>query len=223
MIDYRDTILAQYANSPTIVDLVDRFNDWIDPQADIQNFYNTIWNVETANDHGLDIWGRIVNVSRYLQILEQPAYFGFVEAFTLPTADTGAQPFNQAPMYIGEQATTTFRLETEAFRKLILLKAMSNITNCTIPSLNAMLKYFFEGRSYVHDTGEMQIRYVFEFDLSPFELAIMLQSGVIPRPAGVLANVMQVNPLATFGFNEANGQPFNQGSFFNSQGLQYAS
>lgn len=223
MIDHRDTILAQYANSPTIVDLIDRFNEWIDPQADILNFYNTIWNVETANDHGLDIWGRIVNVSRYLKVLTPPTYFGFMEAYTAPTEETGVQPLNQAPMYTGESVTTTYRLETEAFRKLILLKAMSNITNCTVPSLNAMLKYFFSGRSYVHDTGDMQLRYVFEFDLSPFELAIMLNSGAIPRPAGVLANVMQVNPSATFGFFEAGGQPFNQGSFFNSQGLQYAS
>ena len=223
MIDHRDTILAQYANSPTIIELIDLFNEWIDPQADILNFYNTIWNVETANDHGLDIWGRIVNVSRYLQVLEEPAYFGFFEAFTAPTALTGAQPFNQSPMYAGELATKTYRLETEAYRKLILLKAMANITNCTIPSLNAMLKYFFDGRSYVHDTGNMEIRYVFEFNLSPVELAIMLHSGIVPRPAGVLSSIMQLNPAETFGFNEANGQPFNQGSLFNTSGIQYAS
>ncbi|NWC11947.1 DUF2612 domain-containing protein [Pseudomonas agarici] len=224
MENYKDTILSQYANSPTITAMIDAFNQWIDPSADIDNFYSVVWNVNTAVGFGLDIWGKIVNVSRELQISNTPAYLGFDEAFTVPTAATGAQPFGQAPMYNGPLATTTYTLADDAYRKLIMVKALANITDCTSPSLNALLRYLFagEGRCYVVDTGGMQMRYVFEFTLSPVDLAIMLNSGAIPRSAGVLVSVMQLDPATTFGFAEASLQPFGQGVFFSSSGIQNA-
>lgn len=222
--NYKDTLLSQYANSPTITALIDAFNQWIDPGADIDAFYSIVWNVETAQGFGLDIWGKIVNVSRELQISNAPAYLGFGEAFTTPTAATGAQPFGQAPMYNGTLATTTYTLGDDAYRKLIMVKSLANITDCTSPSLNALLRYLFagEGRCYVVDTGGMRSRYVFEFQLSAVELAIMLSSGAVPRSAGVLVSVMQVDPSSTFGFAEAGLQPFGSGTFFSPLGLQDA-
>ncbi len=222
---WQETILAQYANSPTITALIESFSNSIDPTADINNFYSTLWNIDTCNDAGLENWGRIVNVSRYIQVTQTQVNFGFNEAFTTATANTGAQPFNQAPMYSGALATTTFRLATDAYRKLIMVKAMANITNCTAASLNSLLLYLFagEGRAYVQDTGDMTMRFVFEFTLSAVELGIMLTSGAIPRPAGVQAIIMQVDTAHTFGFAEAGGQPFGQGTLFNSSGIQYVS
>lgn len=222
---YRQTLHAQFANSPTIAGLIEAMNQWLDPGADLQSFYDTIWNVDTATGVGLDIWGRIVDVSRQLQITTTPAYLGFVEAATPTTAATGPQPFGQAPMYNGPPATTTYTLADDAYRKLIMVKALANITNCTAGSLNELLLYLFagQGRAYVHDTGAMMLRYVFEFDLSAVELAIMLNSGAVPRPAGVKATIMTIDPHTTFGFAEATGsQPFGQGVFFTSSGLRDA-
>ncbi|KPA87273.1 Protein of unknown function (DUF2612) [Pseudomonas asplenii] len=224
MENYKQTVLSQFANSPTIMALIDFFNQWLDPSSDIDAFYKTVWDVSQAQGVGLDIWGRIVNVKRELQIATTPAYLGFDEAFTTVTASTGPQPFGQAPMYNGPLATSTFTLLDDAYRKLIMVKALANITDCTSPSLNALLRYLFadEGRCYVVDTGGMQVRYVFEFTLSPVELAIMLNSGAIPRSAGVLVSVMQVDPATTFGFAEAGLQPFGQGVFFSTSGIQNA-
>lgn len=224
MENYLDTILAQYANSPTITALIDYFNQWIDPSADIDNFYDVVWNVETAQGFGLDYWGRIVDVSRNLQITTVGTYLGFGEANTGTPTDTDAQPFGQAPMWNGPPASTTYALSDDAYRKLIMVKALGNITNCTARSMNALLRYLFagEGRCYVSDTGSMSIRYVFEFNLSPVELSIMLNSGAVPRPAGVLVQVMQLDVATTFGFNEAGLQPFGSGTFFTSSGLQNA-
>lgn len=224
MKNYKDTLLAQYANSPTITGLIDAFNQWIDPSADIDAFYSAIWNIETAGTAGLDMWGKIVNVSRELQINIAPAYLGFNEAFTDATSTTGPQPLGQATMYAGPLATTTYTLGNDAYRKLIMVKALANITDCTSPSLNALLRYLFagEGRCYVVDTGGMRSRYVFEFQLSAVELAIMLSSGAVPRPAGVLISIMQVDPATTFGFAEAGLQPFGSGTFISPLGLQDA-
>lgn len=224
MKNWRDTLLSQYATSPTIVGLIEVFNEWIDPSVNINEFLRNIWDVTTAVGYGLDVWGQIVNVSRVLQIAQTPAFFGFNEAFTVPTELTGAQPFNQAPFYNGPLATTSYELSDDAYRTLILVKAMANISNCSIPSINQMLQFLFagDGRCYVQDTGDMTQRFVFEFNLTPVQMAIMLTSGVITRAAGVQSFVMTYNSGSTFGFNEGGGQPFNQGTFFTAAQLQAA-
>jgi hypothetical protein len=61
------------------------------------------------------------------------------------------------------------------------------------------------------------MRYVFEFFLTPVEMAIMTQSGALPRPTGVGAAIMQVPVPNVFGFAEAgtaSAAPFGQGTFF---------
>lgn len=71
---------------------------------------------------------------------------------------------------------------------------MANITDCTIPSMNKMLMYMFSnsGKAYVRNDGGMVMSYVFEFALSPSELAIVQSSGALPSPAGVTVNIVQL-------------------------------
>ncbi|WP_424624434.1 DUF2612 domain-containing protein [Achromobacter marplatensis] len=231
--EYRDdeptladrTVISQYANSPTLRQLIRNMDDYINPDTDFDAFYDNVWNVETAQGFALDVWGRIVGVGRMLTIPASETFLGYQEAYTAPTAATGAQPFGQAPMYVGAASSQTYRLADDAYRKLILVKALANISDCTSPSLNRLLSNLFAGRGrcYVTDTGLMEFRYVFEFALEPYEVAIMTQSGAIPKPAAVLANVLQVDVPTTFGFNEAVMQPFGSGVFFTSSGLIHAS
>ena len=192
MINWDETLLSQYVDSPTLVGLLQSFNDAIDPSVDITNFYTQIWNVATAVGNGLDIWGQIVGVSRYLQI-GASNYFGYDEAYTAPTASTGPQPFNQAPFYLGTTATTTYALSDSQYRRLILVKAAANISNLSIPSINALLQAEFGtsdgvnpyGAAYVIDSGGMAFQYHLTFVPSAVQIAIINNSGVFPRPAGV--------------------------------------
>lgn len=213
MINVEQTIISQYANSPIIVQLIQGINKYIDPRADIDNFYNTVWNVDTAQGFGLDIWGRIVGVSRLLQIPATNAYLGFNEAVP------GAYAFNDAPMWDGSPpATNAYFLADSAYRTLILTKAMANILQPSAPALNQLLQNFFAGRGrvYVNDLGGMAFRYTFEFDLTSYEYAIITQSGAFPRPAGVRVIYFQ-SALPLFGFKEASGAaPFGQGVFIPS-------
>lgn len=205
------TVISQYANSPTLIELIEAMHGAISPDADIDAFYDYVWNVSTAQGFGLDIWGRIVGVGRSLNIPGSITNFGFKEG-------TGAQPFDQAPFYNGVVASTVYTLQDDAYRVLILAKALANISDTTAPNLNRLLRALFpgRGRTYVADTGQMQMRYVFEFTLAPFELAIVTQSGALPRPAAVLSQALIVDTANTFGFAEATGsQPFGQGTFFN--------
>jgi len=211
MIDFEKTIISQYGNSPTILQLVQNMNAYLDPRADFDAFFDYVWNVDTAQGFGLDIWGRIVNIRRELQIPNAPVYFGFKDA--LP----GSYPFDEAPFYDGTPpATQTYKLADDAYRQLILVKALANISATNAPSLNQLLQNMFAGRGrcYVNDLGGMQLRYTFEFLLTPYEFAIMTQSGALPRPAGVNAILFQ-SALPLFGFSEAglSAAPFGQGVF----------
>ena len=58
------TVISEYANSPTMLALIQSFNAAVEANGDIDNFYSWIWNIATAQGFGLDIWGRIVGVVR---------------------------------------------------------------------------------------------------------------------------------------------------------------
>jgi hypothetical protein len=183
MIDIEKTIISQYSPSTTIVQLIQNMNTYIDPRTDFDQFFNFVWNVETAQGFGLDIWGRIVVVGRELTIPgEQGDYFGF------QTADDDWQPFNQAPFYNrNNQATDTYMLSDSAYRRLILTKALTNISATTAPAINRILTNLFveQGRAYCLEVSDRKLQYCFEFELSAVEYAIMTQSNAVARPAGV--------------------------------------
>ena len=211
MLNVEKTIISQYGPSATITRLVRDMDASIDPRADIDAFDSYVWNVETAQGFGLDVWGRIVGISRALKIPDSPDYFGFNEA-------TGsAHSFGESPFYAGTPpATQTYLLGDDAYRQLILIKALANISATNAPTLNTLLRNMFNGRgrTYVNDTGGMALRYTFEFDLTPYEFAIITQAGALPRPAGVSAAVFST-ALPLFGFSEAGASaaPFGEGIF----------
>ena len=216
MTNYGQTLLAQYANSPTISALVAFMDQWVSPHNDLDNFYNTVWNIQTASGFGLDTWGQIVNVSRIVRIPTGGVFLGF--------KGTGENPFGQSPMFNGNNNSGNITLPDSTYRQLIYVKAMANITNCSIPQLNGMLQFLFPGRGmcFVQDTGDMTLRYCFEFPLTQLELSMLCYSGALPRPAGVLACVVQLTPGTYFGFSGSDGVPFGQLPMFNQNQISYA-
>jgi hypothetical protein len=223
MRDFDRTILSQFASSPTLVQLITNINSYIDPDANLEAFYENIWNIDTAVGYGLDVWGRIVGIGRVLEV-PTGGYFGFAEATNL-----SANPFGQAPFYSGQPTTSNFTLTDEAYRLLILAKAAANITDCSIPAINQILLALFPGRgnAYVTDGNNsisigpyfgFQEAFAQGFNQAPFgdfadlpalpgnmtmvyTFAFPLQpyevsivfSGVLPKPVGVLATATYVH------------------------------
>jgi hypothetical protein len=187
-------------------------NAWIDPQADIQAFYDMVWNVDTAQGVGLDFWGKVVVIERAIKIPRTTDVFGFEVSSTTQSF----QPFNQAPFSGTNTKFSYYTLQDDAYRTLIMIKAMINILYATAPAINNLLSKLFEGRGrcYYLTLGDMHARYVFEFYLQPFERALLLNNQFLPNPTGVDLDFREVVPAETFGFKEAiNFQPFNQGAF----------
>lgn len=179
--DYREVILKQYANSPTLFALMDDISQWLDGAPTFNQFYDYVWNIDTAQGFGLDIWGRILGVGRVYPIVTQ-AYFGFDEAQPTPV------PFNQGIFWTGAAATSNFALSDEAYRRLLLAKAVANILDGGVAAINQLLMLMFEGRgnAYVIDHNDMTMTYKFEFAFTPVDLTLVQNAGVLPTPAGVL-------------------------------------
>lgn len=186
--DCWNTIISQYANSEVITQLITNFWTYLDQTADINSFYDLVLSVDTAQGHGLDIWGTIVGVTRTLTIPAGGRFLGFEEAGGL-TVD----PFGQSPFFSGVSVTNNFQLSDDAFRILIFAKALANISDGSIASINQILLNLFPGRgnAYVTDGENMTMTYTFAFGLTEVEAAIITQSGALPKPVGVSATVVQ--------------------------------
>lgn len=217
MIEWDRTVISQYANSAVLTQVIENLNTYVDPRTDLEAFYNLIWNVDTAEGYGLDVWGRIVGIERILRVLTSK-FLGFQEA-----GDISADPFDQSPWFADEFFWQPFSLTDEQYRLLIFAKAAANITDSSIPAINQILMNLFpeRGNAYVTDQHDavydeyftfqeqgdrahgwdqapwgdfadgrpanMAITYVFEFLLEDFEIA-MVTSGVLPKPTGVRAD-----------------------------------
>jgi hypothetical protein len=184
--DIWSTVISQYANSPILTQLILNMDQSINPTLNIAAFFDNILNVMTAQGEGLDVLGAIVNVSRTVNAPQSNLYLGFEEA--LPTSE----PFNQAPFFSGQQLTDNFVLTDTAYRTLIIAKMLFNISDGSIQAINQILLNLFpnRGNCYVVDSLNMTMIYKFDFGLSAVELAIVSQSGVLPRPSGVQTSVV---------------------------------
>lgn len=198
LFDFEATVISQYANSPVIMQLVQNLNQYIDQSANFANFFNYVWNVDTAVGFGLDIWGKIVGVSRLLQIPNTTDYVGFDNGTRSPpdwqSMGSDQPPYNDPPvggaMYTGFNATSTYLLGDDAYRQLILAKAFANIATTTAPAINQLLQNLYgAGTAFVLNDGPMAISYNLTFTPSAIQLAILQQSGVIPTPPGVSVTI----------------------------------
>ena len=192
------TIISQYANSPTLLAMLQNFNAAVDQTENFDALYDNVWNIATAIGYGLDVWGRIVGVNRNLQV-SNAVYFGFTEGGTVDY-DTFA-PGGVSPFYSGQPATSNFALTDQAYRQLILAKALFNICAGSIPAINEILMILFGpgsqfgsgGECYCTDGQNMTMTYTFNFALTALQESIIYQSGALPKPVGVAASIV-VNP-----------------------------
>lgn len=202
--------MRQYDNSPILQSIIANWGGNFDINALIDDIYNKCVNIDTCEDYWLDVWGIKVGASRFFQVFTTEESFGFDN----PADDW--QPFDQGTFYNGASSNQPYAMSNDSYRKLILAKAFSNVTACTIGNLNKILQIIFAGRGkcYVIDYNDMTIDFFFDFELNDFEINL-LYNDLIPRPAGVLIRLQLFKATGTFGFDEAtDALPFNDGVFY---------
>lgn len=176
MQNWTQTLLSRFAGDPILVGLISSFNAAIDPTWQIENFYKYIWNVNTAVGYGLNVWGKIVGVSRVVP------------------------------------SSPPITLEDADYRTLILVKAAANVGNVTIPTLNKLLRAIFAGSGlvYVQDNLDMTLSYIFLFEPTPTQQAMVQYSGALPRPAGVGVSYFWTSIQGPLNTQPLNTWPLNQ-------------
>ena len=206
--DTAETVQSQYATSKRMRAVIDAFWQAINPKSDIDLLYKKLVNPRTAEGWGLDIWGRIVAIGRsYLAVEDDTPYFGFDPPgdFVNPRLDN----FGNAPFY--KQVLGKVRLGDTAFRTYVFLKALINISNSSLASLNRMVKLLFpDAEIQVLHTGTMVLRILILSALSSSDKAAL--DNLPWLPAGVGLEMYQV-VTPTFGFAGTGLKNFNNGTF----------
>lgn len=213
--DIWKTIISQFANSPILTALIEDIFAYLDPTRDIDAFFDLVLNLNTAQGYGLDVWGRIVGVNRVLQVTIEN-WFGFAEANTgVFTFGQGAfysgQPLT-SNYALSDEAYRTLILAKAAANitsgsipaiNRILMDLFPHRGNAYVTEGQQIGEWFgFAESINAHGFNQapfyggspaiatMTMTYTFEFDLSPVELAIVQNSGVLPKPTGVSATVV---------------------------------
>lgn len=186
--DVWTTVISQYANSPILTGIITAFAAAMDATEDLDNFFDLVMNVYTAQGYGLDVWGRIVGAPRTIPV----AVIGIGPTFGFQESGGDWQPFGQGTFSSGGGTVTTNATLTDAqYLPLVLAKARTNIWDGSIPGFNEILLQLFSGRGtpYVQDNGNMSITIHMPFTPTALDLAV-INSGVLPQPAGVVINVV---------------------------------
>lgn len=182
MQDIQKTIIDQYANSPAICAIIEARDQSVDPSNLINQWYNNVWNIQTAIGYGLDVWGRIVGVDRTIS-LENAVYLGWAEA-----EDIDQDSFNNGIWYNGENSTSNVIATDNFYRQMIMAKAAANIWDGSITGLNKIMVSLFSqyGPAWIEDGEDMTMTYCFNFAPDLFITSVIQNSGILPRPSGVL-------------------------------------
>lgn len=163
------------------------------------NWYNSTFNLKTANNFGCSVWANILNVPvSILGLRENFRLWGFdafranFENSTTEGANPGSGNF---PPIAQNGGITSVQEAIWALR----LKYYVHTTQRTVLGINALLNDVFNsdqgvgGTTWVLDNQDMTMTYVFNFSISSALQAAMTQYDLLPKVAGVKI-IIQVNP-----------------------------
>lgn len=205
------TIQSQYSASPNIKNVIKAFHNLIKIENDVNLLFKNMIDIDTAKGYGLDVWGRILALPRgYADVSDTQPFLGFkmLNDAPEPRLDT----FTNAPFY-NQMATSNVLLSDDVYYTYLMLKALINISNGSLGSLNYMLKFLFKDRdiSIIH-VDNMILRLVMFDKLSIAEKQALYNMDWLP--VGVELEIYKVD-TDTFGFDGQELQTFDNGNFAN--------
>ena len=194
-VDVLRAVLWQYTDALRLQSLLYSKTDWYtENQTDFwDNWYHDVFNLQTANDFGLAVWARILNV---------PLVAGLPGTGARPVFGFGAFNQNFDHGNFGRDQSGVVGLTTEQKRLLLRLRYFQLISNGTVPEINFFLRELFgeENPAYVLDSLDMSFAvYVFENTPASQVLFVLESFDLLPRPAAVGTKIL-VSPRNSFGF-----------------------
>lgn len=188
-------ILWQYEGAENLRQIVEAEQAWFDgAQVEFwDSWIRDVFNFNTANDFGLAVWSRILDIDLGVDVSASPdePCFGF-----------GQYNENFENGNFSRVRGGTVSLTTDQKRLVIRLRYAQLTTRPTVPNINRILSDVFAdfgGSAYVTDNQDMTIDYQFNF-LIPSSLRFVLEKyDLLLRPSTVGYTYNETNVLV---FNE---------------------
>jgi hypothetical protein len=174
--------------------VVDFFDDW----------YTNVFNIDTANDFGLSVWAKILNVN----FAQKKAFRADKTTFGFGNLRSTFARGNFIPL-----PDEDIYLTTEQKRLIIKIIYQKYNLLPSVPEINKVIRQFFGESSYVVDGLDMTTSMVvFTEQLSREKQFIIEEFGILPRPAGVGIKTKTITGRE-WGFGSLRSN-FNSNSFF---------
>lgn len=196
-------ILWQYNDAERLQSLLTQKSEWYEENQEEfwLSWYRDVFNLITANDFGLSVWGIILGI---------PLSVGLPSTGARPVWGFGAFNQNFFKYNFGRDSAGVAGLTTDQKRLVLRLRYFQLVTDGTVPNVNFILNEIF-GMGHVLDGLDMTASYVFPVALDSAILFVLQNYDLLPRPAGVQLNIL-VDPGKAFGFDPFY-ENFNNGTF----------
>lgn len=197
-----DFLEGKPRQSAQLKDICDRINaiiqdDLVQPALDVERMANIL----TAEGVWLDYWGSRLKYPRPQIGVTDANWFGF---------DGNGLGFDQANFVPEGEGKTG--IADDAYRALLIIRGSQLITDGSIPSFSEILQGVFGFGSYI-DNGNMTVDIVIDDSQTDIMIKTLVDSGIIPKGAGIGINSITIsNSAGNFGF-DGNGVGFDQANF----------
>jgi len=221
--DLLQALVWQYNKSTNILGLAQKKQSWYDiNQSEFwSNWFNNVFNLLTADNFGLSVWSKILNVPYYVaddpgpEIQETFGFNGFIGDSTVQMENNNAN-FENGNFAYERQAIILTTEEQRFFLRMVFFKYS---TRCAVTGLNQFLDYLtssssigYIGKLYALDGLNMTMTYVWSHPGFPETLLQVLKDNdAFPGPTGVGIDYF-VETDSIFGFGQDN-QNFENGNF----------
>lgn len=154
-------IQNQYKNTnieTLINDLTDLYNQLI--TTPLQDFYNNIYNLDTAQGIGLDLWGQRLNFPRTIKYIDET-----------------------------NQQESSITLQDDEYRLILQVVTLKLYTQMTVPGINKTLKELFSyynANAYTIDNKDMTyVNYIFVWEIPEYMKQAFNNYDLLPHPLAV--------------------------------------
>jgi len=206
-VDLLKALLWQHDNAEALITIIQRKQNWYNEnQRDFwANWYEDVFNLDTATDFGLSVWARILNI---------PLAFAVPASKTKAAFGFGVNHKNFGNGNFARATAGEIPLTTDQARLVLKLRYFQLVSRGSVTEINEWLKALFgdQGTVFVVDSLDMTYAtYFFSFQPDSRLRQILENYDILPRPAGVGVKwQVQVKPSFGFGVNHLN---FGNGNF----------
>ena len=181
--NFSDVILWQYDRSTNLKSLIADKQSFYDDNVDkfFSDWYNDVFNLDTANYFGLIVWALILGCTEYVEL----------------TSKIGQKAIGFGPYHKNFHESNfalsnyIYNLPTESLRKVLKAQIYNFNSNGSLYDINRVLNVIYPEHhpyaTYNKDTNVLT--YHFPIPLSEEDMNIVAFSNMFPTPVGVKRSI----------------------------------